>query len=239
MKSSLIKGNLYLVPSSLGADPVSDEMSSRSLSLIHRLSHFIAENAKTTRAFLKSINYPNPISSVTILELDKHDRKPDFDHYLKFVREGIDTGLITEAGMPGIADPGADFVLQSHIEGIVVIPLTGPSSLFLALSASGLNGQGFVFHGYLPRESKDRIRKLQLIEKDSQKTGMTQLFIETPYRNHQMIADILQGCLPGTKLCVAAGLTTSKEYIRTSTVSEWKKTTVDIHKIPAVFLLQA
>jgi 16S rRNA (cytidine1402-2'-O)-methyltransferase len=196
---------------------------------------FVAENPKTARAFLTSVKMPVAIKDISITTLDAHTK--DVDPLLKPLREGKVLGLLSEAGCPAIADPGAALVEAAHREGFRVVPLVGPSSLMLALMASGLEGQRFAFCGYLPRETADREKRIREIEKRSRAENETQIFIETPYRNDVLLTSLLGVCGGKTQLCIAADLTLSTESIKTKTIAEWKKADAAIGKRPAVFLL--
>jgi 16S rRNA (cytidine1402-2'-O)-methyltransferase len=229
-------GILFLVPVTLGDTTLQKVLPVDTISVLQELQVFIAENAKTARQFMKSAGMSRPFSEITVMEIDKHANKIDFDFYFRDLRSGFNTGLMSEAGMPGIADPGAAFVQQAHKENIKVIPLTGPSSIFLALAASGLNGQSFTFNGYLPKEKDQRIAKISLMEKSAKKFNQTQIFIETPYRNKQIFDDLLSTCSGSTLLCIASEISTDTEMIKTKTISEWKNTKVDLDKKPIVFL---
>lgn len=231
------KGILYLIPVPLGDTPVRTVLPSHTISITQRLKYFIAENSKTARHFLKQIEMPVPQQEIQVLEIDKHSDTIDFDSFFESLRHGNDTGLMSEAGMPAVADPGSKFVLQAHKEGIRVVPLTGPSSILLALAGSGLNGQSFIFHGYLPKEKSVRIEKLKVLESNARKLRQTQIFIETPYRNDALTDDILQNCSPSTLLCIASELSLPSEFICTKSVADWKKSKVSFNKKPVVFLL--
>lgn len=230
-------GILYLVPVLLGDVPVHDVLAEKTCRVAAGIKCFIAENAKSARGFLKHLPSDYPLQEIEILEIDKHSKVIDFDFYFERLRAGVDTGVVSEAGMPGIADPGSAFVMQAHREGIKVIPLTGPSSIFLALAGSGMNGQGFIFHGYLPKEKEERHAKIKQLEKQAERFRQTQIFIETPYRNQPLLNDLLSLCNPSTMLCIAADITLPGEFIKTMPVSAWKKYNVDLNKKPAVFLL--
>ncbi len=230
-------GTLYLVPVLLGDSGVSDVLPDHTLKVTAGLKFFIAENTKSARQFLKQVPGISPQQELSVLEIDKHSEHIDFNYYFGQLRKGSDTGLISEAGMPAVADPGSLFVRRAHQEGIRIVPLTGPSSLLLALAASGLNGQGFTFHGYLPKEKMQRIEKIKLLEQQAKRNHQTQIFIETPYRNQALFNDLLQSCNPGTTLCIAMDLTLKEEMIKTMTIGEWKKTTLQFQRQQAVFLL--
>lgn len=231
------KGTLYLVPVPLGDINPSEVLPETTLAIARRLSCFIAENAKSARRVLKAAGTMHTLQEITILEIDKHQSRIDFDYYFSALRSGTDTGLVSEAGIPAVADPGSVFVLQAHRESIRVVPLTGPSSILLALAASGLNGQSFAFHGYLPKEKEDRRAKIKTMEAKSKKHRETQIFIETPYRNMALMDDLLQTCTDTTLLCVATDITLSTEEIATLPVVEWKRKQLHIDKRPTIFLI--
>lgn len=234
------KGKLYLIPV-----PLADGAEKSSYTLIHHdiinhINAYVVENEKTARRFLKSAGLKIPQSDLIIYDYGKHTReKMDYNAVFSSVMEGKDLGLMSEAGCPGVADPGADVVAEAHKRGIQVIPLVGPSSILLALMASGFNGQKFTFHGYLPIDKSDRAKKIKDLEHQSTREKMTQIFIETPFRNNQLFNELLRVLKPTTQLCVAANLTDVNESILTKTVAEWKKYPVDFHKIPAIFLIFA
>ncbi len=177
------------------------------------------------------------LSSLTFYELSEHTSARETERLLRILQEKGEGGMISEAGLPGVADPGGTLVRLCHRHGIRVVPLTGPSSVFLALMASGLNGQHFSFHGYLPKERSARIRKLRDLERETQRSGASQIFMETPYRNNHLLQDILATCHDNTFLCIAADLTTEREFIRMQTIAEWRKNVPDLHKRPAMFIL--
>lgn len=234
------KGKLYLIPVPLaeGAEKASYTMIHQDV--INHIYDYVVENEKTARKFLKSAGLTIPQSELVIHDYGKHTReKMDYNEVFAKVMKGKDLGLMSEAGCPGIADPGADVVAEAHKRGIQVIPMVGPSSILLALMASGFNGQKFTFHGYLPIDKVDRAKKIKDLENQSLRERVTQIFIETPFRNNQMLAELLRVAKPSTKVCVAANLTASNEIVLTKTVGEWKKTTIDLHKIPAIFLIFA
>jgi 16S rRNA (cytidine1402-2'-O)-methyltransferase len=201
------------------------------------IDEFVVENEKSARKFLKSIGTKIPQNDLILHVLNEHSGNEEIKTLSGILKKNKNIGLLSEAGCPAVADPGAQLVRLAHEQNIKVIPLTGPSSIILSLMASGLNGQSFTFHGYLPRESSQRKMKLAAIEKDSQKKNQTQIFIETPYRNIQLLTDILQTCEPGTRLCIACNITSPDEFIKTRSIAEWKKNIPEINKIPAIFLL--
>ncbi len=236
-------GTLYLIPNTLGDGdeaalayvlpaPVRERAGT--------LASYIGENAKTTRAFLKRVGTTRPIQEIQISELNVNTPAGAIDKLLAPLLAGIDTGLVSEAGVPAVADPGALLVRRAHERGIKVVPLVGPSSILLALMASGLNGQSFAFHGYLPVDANERTKKLRELEQTSRKAKQTQIFIETPYRNKSMLDTLLSTCAPSTLVCVAADLTLPTETILSRAVSDWKKKPgPDLQKRPAIFLLLA
>lgn len=233
-------GALYLIPVPLGPSNPADSLTPGVLATIHPLSHFIVEQAKSARAFLKAVGTERPLQELSLVELNEHTRRNQLDALLAPLRAGHDVGLLSEAGCPAVADPGADLVALAQRENIRVVPLIGPSSLLLALMASGLNGQRFAFHGYLPAKDSERRKALGDLELESQKRHQTQLFIETPYRNQAMFDAILQACRPATRLCVATELTQPGESVRTLSIAQWKKETPpDIERRPTVFLILA
>ncbi|MEI7291326.1 SAM-dependent methyltransferase [Paraburkholderia tropica] len=237
------KGTLYLIPNTLGDGdeaalayvlpaPVRERAGT--------LASYIGENAKSTRAFLKRVGTTRPIQEIEIRELNVNTPAGEVDKLLAPLLKGIDTGLVSEAGVPAVADPGALLVRRAHERGIKVVPLVGPSSILLALMASGLNGQSFAFHGYLPVDANERIKKLRELEQTSRKAKQTQIFIETPYRNKTLLDALVATCAPSTLVCVAADLTLPTETILSRAISEWKKPpTPDLHKRPAIFLMLA
>jgi 16S rRNA (cytidine1402-2'-O)-methyltransferase len=229
---------LYAIPTPLGGAP-QDALPVSALETIKGLKDFVAENPKTARAFLASVRMPIPLKDISIATLDEHTPAAAVTDLLKPLREGKSLGLLSEAGCPAIADPGAALVEAAHREGFRVAPLVGPSSLVLALMASGLEGQRFAFCGYLPREKPDREKRIRELEKRSRMEGETQIFIETPYRNDVLLTSLMGACGAGTRLCVAADLTLPSESIHTKTIGDWKKNPMQIGKRPAVFLLYA
>lgn len=229
---------LYLIPVTLGDTSIEAVLPSGNKDVILQIRHFIVEDVRSARRFLKRVDRDIDISALTFYELNKHTSVADLSGYLDPLLAGESMGVISEAGCPAVADPGADVVAMAQRKGLRVVPLVGPSSIILSVMASGFNGQSFAFHGYLPIESSERARKLKTLEQRIYAEHQTQLFIETPYRNHRMIEDILQNCRPQTRLCIAANITCEGEYIRTRTVKEWKSAQLpDLSKIPCIFLL--
>jgi 16S rRNA (cytidine1402-2'-O)-methyltransferase len=235
-----IAGILYLIPSTLGdACTIEAVLPPRIREVCMGLRHFIVENEKSARAFLKRLSLDIPIQEFNLTLLNEHTnlKKEDLSVLLQPLLNGFNMGILSDAGCPAIADPGADVVKLAHEKNIKVVPLVGPSSILLALMASGFNGQSFVFHGYLPRERPDRIRKLKELELDSARKKQTQLFIETPYRNQHMFEDILATCEKHTQLCLAVDITLQTEFIATKSLQDWKNQVPQLNKRPAIFLL--
>lgn len=229
---------LYLIPVTLGETPVGQVLPSYNREVIMGIRHFIVENIRTARRFLRQTDREFPIDDSTFFEMGKHADERLFSQYLQPLREGKPVGVISEAGCPAVADPGADIVGIAQREGLRVVPLVGPNSMIMAVMSSGLGGQSFAFNGYLPVDPSDRAKKLKMLESRAWTEGQTQLFIETPYRNHKMFQSLLAALRPQTRLCIAAGITTSDEYIRTLRISEWRgKELPDLSKVPAIFLI--
>lgn len=231
-------GTLYLIPVPLAENAEKLSYTLFHHELIQHIDEYVVENEKTARRFLKQAGLKIPQSELKIHDYGKHAReKIDYNRIFKSVQEGKDIGLMSEAGCPGVADPGADVVAEAHKRGVKVVPLVGPSSILLALMASGFSGQKFAFHGYLPIDKGERAKKIKDLEYQSLKEKQTQLFIETPFRNNQLFEEILRQCKPATRLCVACNLTAEDEKIRTLSLREWKEAKVDLHKKPTIFLM--
>lgn len=228
---------LYLVPNTLSDGEWQNVLPSSIPSVISETGFYIVENLRNARRFLKQVNNKINIDELTFFELNKHTDPNELPAFLKPLEQGENVAVISEAGCPGVADPGAEIVKIAHQKGYKVVPLTGPSSVILALMASGLNGQNFAFNGYLPVKHQERTKAISNIEKLVYSTGQTQIFIETPYRNNQIINDLLKTCSSSTLLCIAANLTGKDEFIATKTISAWKKEKPDLHKQPAIFLI--
>jgi 16S rRNA (cytidine1402-2'-O)-methyltransferase len=233
----MTKGKLFLIPTLLGDTDVRSSLPENVLQIIQNLGEFVVEDERTARRFLATLKMAKPIKELKFHELSEHTDPSQVPSFLESVEKGVDIGLLSEAGCPCVADPGSILVRLAHEKGIEVVPLVGPSSLMLALMASGMNGQNFSFVGYLPKEQGARIRKLQELERLAQNKGQTQLFIETPYRNNHMLEDILKHCKSDTRLCLAADLTLPTQFAQTKTVAEWRKNVPDLDKRPTVFLL--
>ncbi len=239
-KDNRKKGKLFLIPTTLGnLDTISKVIPDYNLSVIHSLDVFIVEQLRTARRFLIKAKHPKAIDDLVFFELNKYTDENAIHEYLQSAKDGKSIGLISEAGTPCVADPGASIVSLAHKNGIQVVPLIGPNSIILALMASGFNGQKFCFHGYLPVEGNQLGRKIKEIEASSGKFDQTHIFIETPYRNKQMLDSLLKNCKLQTSICVATNISLESESIKSRTVAEWKKETVDFHKKPTVFLLYA
>jgi len=234
-----MKGSLYLIPSLLGNSPVDQVVPRGVTQMVSRLDHFIVENVRTARRYIRKLDPEKPIDPLTFYTLNKHTSREEMEQMTDPLEEGHDMGLISEAGVPGIADPGEEIVKHAQKKHIRVIPLTGPSSILLALMGSGLNGESFAFNGYLPIKSGERIKKIRALEKKSRHEGQTQIFMETPYRNDKLLGDILTHCMEDTLLCIASEITTQREWIRTQTIREWKKNSPGLHKKPSIFILSA
>lgn len=229
---------LYLIPVTLGETPVAQVLPSYNHEIIMDIRHFVVENLRSARRFLRQTDREFPIDDCTFYEMGKHANEARFASYLTPLRKGLPVGVISEAGCPAVADPGADLVAIAQREGLRVVPLVGPNSMIMAIMGSGMNGQSFAFNGYLPVDAADRSKRIKNIEARAYSEGQSQLFIETPYRNQKMIDTLLSTLRPQTRVCIAAGITTPDEFIRTLHVSEWKKQTLpDLSKIPAFFII--
>ncbi|MCQ2140542.1 MAG: SAM-dependent methyltransferase [Bacteroidales bacterium] len=234
-----MKGKLYLIPSPLGENEPSEVIPGPVLELLQHLHTYVVEEVRTARRYLSKAGLKGHIGELEFHELNEHTSQEQVEALKSLFDDGNDVGLITEAGLPAVADPGSALVALCHRHGIEVVPLVGPSSLMLALMASGLNGQSFAFMGYLPAKTDERRSAIRAMEKDSAAHKQTKLFIETPYRNDSMFADLLAICSPRTRICVAANITMPDAYICTKTAGEWKKENLIIGKRPCVFLILA
>lgn len=233
------KGRLYLIPSPLGDNDPAEVIPAPVLDSLKGFRTFVVEEVRTARRYLSKAGLKGQIGELQFFELNEHTDPATVEGYLKLFDGGNDVALISEAGLPAVADPGAQLVALAHGHGIEVVPAVGPSSLMLALMASGLNGQSFAFCGYIPAKTDERRNRLKTLEKVSAQLRQTQILIETPYRNDSLFTDILSVCGAGTKVCVAANITMPDAYIRTKKVSEWKKEGLVIGKRPCVFLILA
>src|SRR6187551_3012930 len=237
MKSTPLLGKLYLIPTTMGdCDPM-DVLPQTIKRCIDLIDDYIVENDKTARKSIKLVSPEKKQSELKLFILNKHTETKEHQDFIKPLLEGKNVGLMSEAGCPGVADPGAVIVKLAHDKGIQVIPLVGPSSILLAMMASGMNGQSFTFHGYLPIEKAEKKTALKALEKLSLDKNQSQIFIETPYRNNKMLEDILQAINPETHLCIATDITLPTEYIKTKRAIAWKKETIDLKNRPTIFII--
>lgn len=230
-------GKLYLIPSEISLGTSKQTISQQSIDAIRACNYFLVENIRTARRFISSLKLEITIESLNFEVLDKKTRKEDLKEFLKPLYLGSNVGILSEAGCPGVADPGALAVEYAHQNNVSVVPLVGPSSILLALMGSGFNGQSFVFHGYLPIEKKERINSIKQLEKEASKLKQTQLFMDTPYRNQHLFNDILNSCSNETLLSIAKDITGDEQYIKTKTIGQWKKQEIDLYKKPVIFSL--
>ncbi|HSD14337.1 MAG TPA: SAM-dependent methyltransferase [Flavobacterium sp.] len=237
MKASTLFGKLYLIPTTLGEMNPEDVLPHTIKRTIDFIDHYIVENEKTARRFIKSVHPEKKQPELKLFALNKHTDVSEHNEFIKPLLEGKNMGLMSEAGCPGVADPGAAIVKLAHEKGIQVVPLVGPSSILLAMMASGMNGQSFAFNGYLPIDKSDKKSALKNLEKLSFDKNQSQLFIETPYRNNKFLEDLLLILQPNTLLCVACDITLPTEFIKTQSVNQWKKNKVDLHNRPCIFII--
>lgn len=243
----MLQAALYLIPVTLGDTAIEQVLPSYNATVIAGIRHFIVENIRTTRRFLKKVDSSIDIDQLTFYELNQHTDRNQISSYLQPLRQGEPVGVISEAGCPAVADPGADVVAIAQKEGLKVVPLVGPSSMIMSVMAAGFNGQSFAFHGYLPIDEAQRAQRLKQLEGRAYSEDQTQLFIETPYRNLKMMQTLLQVLRPQTRICLAANITCADENIRTRTVNQWKKLLSDckteeqkqqlVPRCPAIFLI--
>lgn len=233
----MVYGTLYLVPVPLAENAAAKSFTPYLCDTINHIKEYIVENEKTARRFLKEAGLKTPQSDLVIHDYGKHNRDNNINDFFKGLVAGHDVGLMSEAGCPGVADPGSEIVAEAHRKGIKVVPLVGPSSILLAVMASGFNGQSFTFYGYLPIDKGERSRKIKDLESMATRFNQTQIFIETPFRNNQLLEEILRSCQAKTRLCIACDLTSTDEFVQTKTVAEWKQKAPDLHKRPTIFLL--
>lgn len=244
---SMIETALYLIPVTLGETPIQQVLPSYNKEVILGIRHFIVENIRSARRFLKKVDASIDIDQLTFSELNQHTDRTHIDHYLDPLRQGLPVGVISEAGCPAVADPGADVVAIAQRKGLKVVPLVGPSSIIMSVMASGFNGQSFAFHGYLPIDDAQRAARLKQLEARAYAEDQTQLFIETPYRNQKMMQTLLQVLRPQTRICLASDITCADEQIHTRTVSDWKKLLANaksdeeaqrlVPRVPSIFLV--
>jgi len=231
------KGTLFLIPVPLADDAAHKSFTPFLVDTVNSINTYIVENEKTARRFLKEAGLKTPQSELLIHDYGKHKRGSSLVPFFKELNEGISVGLMSEAGCPGVADPGADIVAEAHRRNIKVVPLVGPNAMLQALMASGFSGQSYAFSGYLPIDKGDRSKRIKDLEQMSQRYRQTQLFMETPFRNNQLLEEVLKNCQPNTLLCIASNINAADEYIKTLPISLWRKEKVDLHKKPTVFLI--
>lgn len=232
-----MKGKLYLIPTTLGETEPLEVMPYSVRRMVEQIDYYIVENEKSARRFIKKITPKKSQPDLQIMLLDKYAEELETRTYLNACDEGNHVGLLSEAGVPAVADPGATIVKLAHEKGIQVVPLVGPSSILMAMMASGMNGQNFAFNGYLPIDKGERKKAIKELEWLSKEKNQSQIFIETPYRNEKMFSDLKASLTPNTRLCIAADISLPTEYIRTYTAKEWKQQQPDLHKRPAIFII--
>lgn len=230
-------GKLYLIPTTLGDTEPLEVMPLSVKKVIEQIDYYIVENEKSARRFIKKISSSKSQSSLNLMLLDKYADEMETSSYLDVCMQGTNVGLLSEAGVPAVADPGASMVQLAHEKGIQVVPLVGPSSILMAMMSSGMNGQNFAFNGYLPIDKSDRKRAIKDLERLSKDKNQSQIFIETPYRNEKMFTDLKAALTPTTRLCIATDITLSTEYIKTFLVKDWKHQKPDLHKRPTIFII--
>ncbi|WP_010663597.1 SAM-dependent methyltransferase [Marinilabilia salmonicolor] len=233
-----MQGKLYMIPNHLGNEQTGFTIPTEVAALSCKLRFFIVENIRTARRYLRLLDSQMDIDNSTFFVLDKHTGPREYSTFLEPITQGHDIGVISEAGCPGVADPGAEIVKIAHQKNIQVVPLVGPSSILMALMASGMNGQSFAFNGYLPIDKSERSKTIKQLEARSAKEKQTQLFIEAPYRNNAMAQDLLKNCRPDTLLCIACNISMPDEFVVTRPISGWKGKLPELHKKPTMFLLQ-
>jgi len=231
------RGVLFLIPVPLAENAATKTFAAYNIEVINSINTYIVENEKTARKFLKEAGIKIPQSELVIHDYGKHKRGNSLVPFFKELMTGKDVGLMSEAGCPGVADPGAEVVAEAHKRGIKVVPLSGPNSILLALMASGFNGQSFTFHGYIPIDKVERGKRIKELEQLAEKNRQTQIFIETPFRNNHLFDDILKNTAAQTLLCVACNLTAEDEFVKTQTIGQWKQEKIDLHKKPTIFLI--
>ena len=237
MKPNTTVGKLYLIPTTMGECDPMDVLPQTIKRTIDFIDHYIVENDKTARKSIKEVNPDKKQADLVLFTLNKRTEVKEHLDFIKPLLEGKNMGLMSEAGCPGVADPGAVIVKLAHEKGIQVVPLVGPSSILLAMMASGMNGQSFTFHGYLPIEKDEKRASFKTLERISFEKNQSQIFIETPYRNNKLLEDLLQTLQPETHLCIATDITLPTEYNKTKKIASWKKETIDLHKRPTIFII--
>jgi 16S rRNA (cytidine1402-2'-O)-methyltransferase len=238
-KPGLVIGKLYLIPTTLGDNAPLEVMPISVKGIIEKIDHYIVENEKSARRFIKRVSPNKPQPSLHIQTLNKYTNPEEIPSYLDPCIHGFNIGVLSEAGCPGIADPGADVVRLAHERRIQVVPMVGPSSILMAMMSSGMNGQNFAFNGYLPIDKVERKAKVKALEKLSKETGQTQIFMETPYRNNKFLAELIKILQKSTRLCIACDITLPTEFIQTKSVHEWSEITLDLDKRPTIYIIQA
>jgi 16S rRNA (cytidine1402-2'-O)-methyltransferase len=236
-QNKMMSGKIYLIPTTLGESNPYKVITADVKPLIQSIKHYIVENTRSARRFIKQIDQDIVIDELTFIEINKRTRHTDLVNFMEFAAKGHDIGIMSEAGCPGVADPGAEAVKVAHQKGIEVKPLVGPSSILMSLMASGMNGQNFTFNGYIPIKQPSRNKAILYMEQQAIRYEQTQLLIETPYRNNSLISELLGTLANTTRLCIACDITLDTEFIKTKTVKEWKSETPDLHKRPAIFLI--
>jgi len=236
-EKKILMAKLYMIPTTLGDTSIERVLPADLTQLISSIQVFIVENIRTARRFLKKVNPAIVIDDLTFFELNQHTEKKEISRFLEPNQQGFDIGIISEAGCPGVADPGAEVVKIAHTKNIQVVPLVGPSSILLALMASGMSGQNFAFNGYLPIKNPEKSLQIKMLEKRMQAENQTQIFIEAPYRNAQLLDELLKNCDPQTLLCIAVDITLDTEFILSKPVSYWKTHLPEIQKRPAIFMI--
>jgi len=231
-------GKIYIIPTTLGDVCIDNSIPQRTIDVTRDIRHFIVEDIRTARRYLSKLKLSVKIDELTFLELNEHTKPEEISGLLVPVLEGNDVGIISDAGVPCVADPGAAVIAYAHSKNIQIVPLVGPSSILLALMAAGMNGQNFAFAGYLPIKEHERCQRIQFLEKRSKQESQTQIFIEAPYRNMQLFKSFMSACNPSTMLCIAANITLDDEFIKTRSIADWKKQQPDINKKPCIFILQ-
>ncbi|MDC6364982.1 MULTISPECIES: SAM-dependent methyltransferase [Flavobacteriaceae] len=238
-KPSLVLGKVYLIPTTLGDNAPLEVLPISIKRTIENIDHYIVENEKTARRFIKKISPSKPQPSLHIETLNKYTDPAVIPSYLNPCIQGLDVGVLSEAGCPGIADPGAVVVQVAHEKRIQVVPLVGPSSILMAMMSSGMNGQNFAFNGYLPIDNAERKVKIKNLERISREKGQSQIFMETPYRNNKLLQELIKTLQKGTRLCIATDITLATEFIKTKIVHEWSEINVDLDKRPTIYIIQA
>lgn len=233
-----MSGKLYLIPNTLGSGETAHIIPAEVAQIAVKLRHFIVEDLRTARRYLRILDRQMDIDNSQFLLLNKHTTPGQMSEFMRPLKAGHDVGIISEAGCPGVADPGADVVKMAHEAGIQVVPLVGPSSIILAMMASGMNGQSFAFNGYIPIKKDERLKTIRHLENRSRNEKQSQIFIETPFRNNYLAEDIISACSPSTRLCIACNLTLTDEYVVTKSIQQWKGKLPDLSKKPTIFIIQ-